>query len=161
MSSLPTSRVLDGVMNLLNSNMNTNLNTDYLPARSTRGRTLIQPSNPLYSIQSSTFLIDYSEDENNIDVYADIAGTDKKDINIDVFNDKLTITVERKRSNDNCIITELNYGKLSRTIPLGICVTKKETLSVEYKNGILHVRICKFFEEQNRFSVPMGDIKEN
>jgi HSP20 family protein len=97
--------------------------------------------------------VDVVEEEKTIFVYAELPGVITSDIDIDFFNNKLTISVEKKRPYETSNINEIKYGHFERVITLPICVTKKETVSSSYINGVLRININKLIEEENKFSI--------
>jgi HSP20 family molecular chaperone IbpA len=100
--------------------------------------------------------IDIVNDENFLTVYAQIPGTEKKDVELDFYNNKLTILAESVRHYTNPIVNEIFYGRMERIIMLPICITKRESVDVSYNNGILHIRINKLVEEENRFDIRLS-----
>jgi HSP20 family molecular chaperone IbpA len=105
--------------------------------------------------------IDVLNTDSSMYIYAEIPGVSKDCVDVDFYNNKLTITVEKNRKYDSPEMSEIKYGKAERTITLPICVTKKDTVSVGYSDGILRVKINKLLEEENKFSVKIDDEKEN
>lgn len=97
--------------------------------------------------------IDIVNTENTIFIYAEIPDVNKEDFRIDFFNNNLTIKVEKHRRYGSPEVSEIFYGTIERTITLPICVTKKETVCTQYKNGVLEIRVDKLIEEENKFSV--------
>lgn len=100
--------------------------------------------------------VDVINQERFIYVYVEVPGVNKEDIQLDFYNNKITIAIEKNRSYDTPDMSEIKYGHSERTITLPICVTKKETVAVTCKNGILRIKINKFIEEENKFSVRVG-----
>ncbi len=98
------------------------------------------------------FPVDVIEEDNIIYIYAEIPGVNKENINIDFYNNRVTIEIE-KVSPYNRRSTEIKYGKFVRSLFLPICVTKKETVATTYNNGILKIKINKLVEEENKFSM--------
>ena len=103
------------------------------------------------------FSVDIVNEEKTIYVYAEIPGLNKENIDIDFYNNKLTISGEKMRTYDLPEISEIKFGHFERTLSLPICVTKKDAVSVSYTNGILKVKINKLVEEENKFSVKPSD----
>lgn len=99
--------------------------------------------------------IDMVEEEKTIHIYAEIPGVTKENIKIDCYNNKMTISAEKVRAYESPSPSELKYGRLHREITLPICVTKPDTVAVNYDNGVLRIRINKFVEEENRFSIQL------
>lgn len=106
--------------------------------------------------QSSTrkIPIDVFNNVDNIVIYAEIPGVNKENIEIDFYNNKLTIIIDKKKPyTDDLEISEIKFGKWQRTINLPICITKPETVSLNYQNGILQILINKLTEEANKFTI--------
>jgi len=106
--------------------------------------------------------VDVVNEEKYIYVYAETPGVQKDDISIDFYNNKLTIITEKKRAYIPPQVSELKYGRIERGITLPICVTRPETVSSVYKDGVLKIRINKLLEEENKFSIkPRTEEVEN
>lgn len=105
--------------------------------------------------------VDVVDTKNMIDIYVDLPGIDKKNIEIDVYNNRLTINGKRDRPYCNYSRHEIVYGKFSRDIILPISVTNKDNVKVEYKNGILHLLIDKESECKNKFRVSFDDTEND
>lgn len=101
--------------------------------------------------------VDMVNEEKTIYIYAEIPGINKENVEVDFFNNKLTITVEKIRSYDEPEVSEIKFGKFERSFTLPICVTRRDTVSVTYNNGILKIKINKLIEEENKFSIRPSD----
>jgi HSP20 family protein len=90
--------------------------------------------------------IDMKETDKEIIINAEIPGVDKKDINIDLNENILTISFERKQEKDEkdegWRIIERSYGKFSRTITLP-CIVKSNDAKATYKDGVLKIVLPK------------------
>lgn len=91
--------------------------------------------------------IDMKETEKEIIIEADIPGVDKKDISLDLNDNVLTISYEKKQESDEknksgWRIIERSYGKFSRSISLPQPV-KQDSAKAEYKDGVLKIKIEK------------------
>jgi HSP20 family protein len=98
--------------------------------------------------------------ENNEEyrIYVDVPGVNKDTINVDFYNNKMTINGNRADLvNINSIRNEIIYGKFERAIILPISVTKKNSVSINLDNGVLLIKINKKQEEQNQFSVSINE----
>jgi HSP20 family protein len=90
--------------------------------------------------------VDVFEEDNAFEVHLSVPGMNKEDFKIDVSENHLTISGERKTSKEkkenNYRSIETNYGLFSRTfvLPDNIDVNKIEA---EYKNGILELTLPK------------------
>ncbi len=93
-----------------------------------------------------TPFIDLSETDNEVIVKATVPGVDKKDINITVAENSITIKGEIKKEKEekkkNYYRQEISYGAFSRTIPLPVEV-KTEEAKASLKDGILEIVIPK------------------
>lgn len=98
------------------------------------------------------FPVDMVSDEKNVYIYAEIPGASSEKINIDIYNNKLTISCEKTRSYPVSHQSEIQYGNFSRVITLPLCITNPDTVKSAYVNGVLKIRIDKQVEERNRFS---------
>ena len=100
--------------------------------------------------------VDIINEEKTIYIYAQIAGTSKEKINLDFYNNQITISANKIKEYENTPeINEIEYGLFERVITLPICITRKETVNVSYVNGILKIKIDKLIEEENKFSVSL------
>jgi HSP20 family molecular chaperone IbpA len=97
--------------------------------------------------------VDIVNDSNYLYLYIEVPGVLKENIDVDFYNNKLTIIIDKIRAYDEPEVSEIKYGKFERVFTLPICVTKKETVSVCYTNGVLKVTINKTVEEENKFSL--------
>lgn len=90
--------------------------------------------------------VDVFEDEKAFEVQAAVPGMNKEDFKIDINEDRLTISGERKYSKEkkenNFRSIETSYGSFSRTftLPDNIDVNKIEA---SYNNGILELTLPK------------------
>ena len=75
---------------------------------------------------------------------ADLPGMVKKDINIEIINDQLTISGERTNENDftknDSNYSEFNYGQFKRTFNLPDDV-KQDKIKASMKDGVLSLEI--------------------
>ena len=101
--------------------------------------------------------VDIVNEEKTIYIYAELPGISKENIEVDFYNNKLTISAEKVKVYENPGISEIYYGNLERTLTLPICVTRKDAVSVCYNNGILKIKINKLVEEENHFSVRLTE----
>lgn len=91
-------------------------------------------------------VVDTYEKDNAIVVNAELPGVKKEDISIDVKNNILTISGERKHeekvNEDNFYRSERFYGKFQRSFSLPDNVDADKVDAV-YKDGVLEVTIPK------------------
>ena len=97
--------------------------------------------------------VDIREDENQIVIKADVPGMAQKDIDVNVDNGMLTISGERKFSDeerrDQYHRVERAYGRFSRSFQMPN-TTDPENISAAYKNGVLEVTLPKREEAKPR-----------
>ena len=90
--------------------------------------------------------VDVIEKKDKVLVKAEIPGIDKKDIDVSVDTDVLTIKGETKREKeeekDNYYYSERTYGSFYRDIQLPTAV-QKDRIKANYKDGILTVELPK------------------
>ena len=90
--------------------------------------------------------VDIYENGNELVVKADIPEIDKKDLDIRVENNLLTIRGERKFekniSEENYLRVERAYGSFSRSFTLPNTVNT-EGISAQYENGVLTLHLPK------------------
>ncbi|MDI9475321.1 MAG: Hsp20/alpha crystallin family protein [Candidatus Alkaliphilus sp. MAG34] len=76
---------------------------------------------------------------------AELPGFDKKDINISVDDNRLTITAEhsesKEESKDNYIRKERRYGSFARSFD--VSNIKTEDIKADYENGVLTLNLPK------------------
>jgi HSP20 family molecular chaperone IbpA len=114
-------------------------------------------TNRMINRNANKIVVDIVNDEKTIYIYAEIPGASKESIDVDFFNNKMTITVEKVRPYDEPEVSEIKFGKFERVLTLPICVTRKDAVSVSFINGILRIKINKLVEEENKFSIKPTD----
>lgn len=95
---------------------------------------------------------DVKETDKEYIVEAELPGFDKNDIDIELFDDRLTISARRNEAIDeeraDYIRRERRYGEVSRTFILeGV---KEDGVKADYKNGILRIVLPKADEYTRR-----------
>ncbi len=90
--------------------------------------------------------VDVLESEKNYEIKVSVPGLDKKDINVEIDDRVLTISGERKFSNEDegtkYKTVETHYGSFKRSFRLPENVDES-AVRAEYTNGILDVVIPK------------------
>jgi len=90
--------------------------------------------------------VDIHETDKEIHLDVELPGLDKKDIKVEVRNNTLTISGERKSEHkteeSQCCRIERHYGKFERTFGLPDTVTS-DKVAAEYKNGVLTLTLPK------------------
>jgi len=102
---------------------------------------------PVFNTEDRIPKIDIEETEKEIIVSAEMPGVDKKDIKVDLNDDRITISFEKKENRDEkkgktYRLIEQSYGKFTRSFTLPAPV-KSENAKAEYKNGILKLTLLK------------------
>jgi len=90
--------------------------------------------------------VDLEETKNDYIIHAELPGMNKKDIDISVENDILTISGEKKErvqtKDSNCLISEIMSGHFSRSFRLPAQINS-EKIEAKWDNGVLVVKIPK------------------
>jgi HSP20 family protein len=90
--------------------------------------------------------VDIFEDEEGIHVKAELAGLKPEDIKVEVENNVLTISGQRRMENEekreNYHRVERFYGTFSRSFALSDEVSREE-IDAKYENGVLSLRLPK------------------
>jgi HSP20 family protein len=107
---------------------------------------------------------DVVESENEIRVLVELAGMSGEDIDLDLENNVLTISGEKKeeheKEQDTWHLSERRYGKFSRSFVLPRDV-ESDRIEAEFRNGILDVRIPKSERaRRRRIEVRQGGGKQ-
>ncbi len=96
--------------------------------------------------------VDVTEDEKGYEISLSIAGVNKEDLKIDLKDQKLTISGERKLNKEETTkkyhTIETRYGSFSRTFFLPENAST-ENISAEYINGVLKVLVPKDEKKQH------------
>lgn len=91
------------------------------------------------------FRTDIRDNNDSFTIESELPGFGKEDINIDVANDILTISAERKSENENddngYICRERSYGSFSRSFD--VSSVKVDQISAKYENGVLYLTLPK------------------
>ena len=90
--------------------------------------------------------MDVKETKDAYELMADLPGLSKKDINISLNDDVLTVKGERKseekKEEEGRYYAERNFGSFSRSFKLPNKVDS-EKIKAEYKNGVLRLTLPK------------------
>lgn len=90
--------------------------------------------------------VDVKETKETYEVMADLPGLDKKDINISLHDNVLTVKGERKAEekteDENHYYNERTHGMFSRSFRLPNKVEQKD-IRAEYSNGVLKIVLHK------------------
>jgi len=106
--------------------------------------------------------IDIVDSKNLLTVYMELPGVDEKSINVEFFNNKLTVSGNKlKQWTGQPWKKEIRYGTFRRNLVLPMSVTSQENVTVKYTDGILILSVNKQNERQNRFCVQVHNGIEN
>ena len=90
--------------------------------------------------------VNVSEDENNINVKAELPGMEAKDVDISLQNDNLILKGEKKfedeQNQGNYYRVERSYGQFYRTLPLSAQVDENK-VKAKMNNGVLEITLPK------------------
>jgi len=111
---------------------------------------------PVMSNKTSSLpAVNIREDEKNFVLDLAVPGIDKKNLNIDINEDVLTVSSETKNemedNRDGYKRKEFSYTSFSRSFQIPENVNR-EKIEANYKDGILSVSLPKFEEEKNKIS---------
>lgn len=99
----------------------------------------------------NNFKTDIQETNTEYIVQAELPGLNKKDIDIALDNDYMTITAENneiiEEEKDNYIRKERRSGKFQRSF--NISDVKTDEIQAKYENGILEIKLPKNSEAKN------------
>jgi HSP20 family protein len=100
------------------------------------------------SLTAANFIppVNIYEDEQNINIEAELPGIQEKDLDISLENNVLTISGERKMENEenreNFHRIERTYGRFTRSFTLPPTV-QTDDVNAEFNNGVLKVTLRK------------------
>lgn len=105
--------------------------------------TLLRPSEGGGALSPS---INVSETDNAIEVTAELPGVDEKDVNLELTDDLLTISGEKKTEKEekekNYHLIERSYGSFRRSLRLPFQADASKA-DAKFKNGVLTVTLPK------------------
>ena len=97
--------------------------------------------------------VEMTQSDEEVIIKLEVPGIEAKDIDIEVTEDYVSISGERKQENreekEGMTRSEFHYGKFQRVIPLPVKVDKTNT-TADYKDGILNLKLPKAEEEKNK-----------
>lgn len=104
--------------------------------------------------------VDIHEDENQYLFQVELPGMDKKDINVEIENDQLVLSGEKKHrkefKEENCHRFESGIGKFYRSFQIPKSI-QQDKVKASMKNGVLELMLPKA-EEKKKKSIPV-DVK--
>jgi HSP20 family protein len=97
--------------------------------------------------------LDVSETDGQVEIRLDLPGVEAKEIDIQLNENLLTISGERKEEKEEKNKTyhrvERRYGSFSRSISLP-CPVKQEAIDAQYRDGVLTIKLPKSEEARAR-----------
>lgn len=103
------------------------------------------------SLAKDTFKVDIQEKGNEYCIEAEIPGAKKEEINLELNDGKLTITVEREKTSEdeqkNYIHRERRYSSMQRSIYLADAET--DGIKAKLEDGVLNITIPKEKKKEN------------
>ena len=90
-----------------------------------------------------------NEDDEAVYLKLEVPGMEAKDIDLNVTNNAVSISGERKSESESPNHSEFSYGKFQRVINLPAKI-ENTNVTAEYKNGILHLTLPKAEAEKNK-----------
>lgn len=97
--------------------------------------------------------VDVSETEKGYEISAELAGMDEKDINVEVKDDVLTLSGEKKEESEkeekDYHVSERRFGSFRRSFRLPSSVNQ-DKLSADFKKGVLKIVLPKSAESQKK-----------
>ena len=145
-NQLPQQLIQNG-LNLLDGNVNATLISNLQDIFYSQGINTNQLWRPA---------IDLIDRHNDILLYVYLPGVDRQSISVDFFNDIISISSEFINISD--IVNrsqEIVYGEFERRIKLPMSITRRESVSITFENGVMFVTIDKNIENSNRFSLTL------
>lgn len=102
------------------------------------------------SLEGDTFKLDIKEEEDKYLIEAEMPGIKKEEVEIDVRDGRLNISVERKEETkeeqENYLHKERRISSMNRSVYLGDI--KYEDISAKLEEGILSIEIYKDEEKE-------------
>ena len=103
--------------------------------------------------------VDIMESEQHFEVHISLAGFKKEDIKVELEENRLTISgerkLEKKEEDKKYHLLESEYGTFSRTFTLPKNV-KSEAIDAQFKDGILHLSIPKAEKEIKKLNISVN-----
>ena len=94
---------------------------------------------------SAQMKVDIKENENEYILEAELPGIKKEEVNLQIDDDRLTISVQKNEQTedekDNYIHKERSYSSMTRSF--GIANVDTEKVNAKYENGVLLVALPK------------------
>lgn len=141
-----------------------NFKNDFDQQISKSGRVLedmFRTMHPLFSMTERTLKpqTDVFETQKEIEVLAEIAGVDPKELEVEVCRKTIKIKGIRRQMHYNrkgaFRLAEIQYGAFERAFILPAPIDP-DTVSATYADGMLHIRLTKIRKDRT-FEIPISD----
>ncbi|WP_026478155.1 Hsp20/alpha crystallin family protein [Alkaliphilus transvaalensis] len=107
------------------------------------------------TLSYDTFKVDVEDNGKEYLIEAEMPGVDKKDINVELNDGKLTISITRDESSEtkkkNFIHKERRYNSMSRSIYLED--SKPDAIKAKLENGVLKIIVPKVEKPNNSITI--------
>lgn len=107
------------------------------------------------SLTRGTFKIDVQENDNEYVVEAELPGVNKDEVNIEMNDGRLSISIQREEikdeENKNYVHKERRYSSMSRSIYLD--EAKSEGIKASLENGVLNIIVPKETKPNNSIKI--------
>lgn len=117
-------------------------------------------TNPLTrsrSLMNDTFKLDIKDEEDKYVIEADLPGVKKEEIDLDLRDGRLTISIEREEEKEekekDYLYRERRYSSMSRSLYLGDI--KQEDISAKLEDGVLFIEVPKDEEKEKTQKIPI------
>ena len=114
---------------------------------------VFSPSHRWHNDAGFTPAAELQEKANAYELKLEVPGLEKEDLDVQVTDDSVTISGERKSSTrteeDGTVRSEFRYGSFQRTIALPGSINHQGS-KADYKDGILVLHLPKAEEEKNK-----------
>jgi HSP20 family molecular chaperone IbpA len=110
-------------------------------------------------------LIEITETPDHLYIYLDIPGVEIENVQVEFFNNIALVTGTRNRPDNNTLahstVRELTFGDFSRRITMPLSVTRRDSVTISSRRGVMTIDINKLSEEQNRFTVGLENNSDS
>jgi HSP20 family protein len=102
---------------------------------------------PILYKNSAQMKVDVKENENEFILEAELPGIKKEEVNLQIDNDRLTISVqkneqtEEEKEKDNYIRRERSYSAMTRSF--AIANVETDNVNAKFENGLLFITLPK------------------
>ena len=100
--------------------------------------------------------VDIKDTEESVSVLAELAGLTPEDVKVEINDDILTISGEKKfeksDKQENYTLIERRYGKFTRKFPLSNNIDKN-AIQAKFEHGLLEITLPKLKEQSNHIPI--------